>query len=373
MLRFKISHDFQKNDVVSDPRLNVEINPTGREKEFFVFNYFNFTDVGTGVEKLFFPVFMRSSKPEKKEQLDLLYKFVQANKTHFLKKKLTLLLLDPLEAPPSSDTVDIDDFAKSVKSICKKVYYIDGNKKFKSDHVTHFYCEHWIKHALSIINQPADIIPLEDEHKTYIFLNKRIREHRAKLMSEIVSAGLRKDGYVTWTGETGCFLDWASEYPNILSEKYDILDFEDVMTTNPTDFAPIEYCKKSFLFLNTETYTDNDRLFITEKSYKPLRIGMPFMTLSHPGTLEELRSMGFQTFSKWIDESYDTEENIQDRVNIIISELNRFAKMTNGDRKRIREEMIPILKYNQELVMKLTVEKHDLINILEELSEIVKR
>ena len=54
-------------------------------------------------------------------------------------------------------------------------------------------------------------------------------------------------------------------------------------------------------YLTTETHVDNNVLFISEKTYKPISIGMPFMSLGNPGTLEYLRSKGFITFSDWID------------------------------------------------------------------------
>lgn len=52
-----------------------------------------------------------------------------------------------------------------------------------------------------------------------------------------------------------------------------------------------------------------DRLFVSEKIFKPLRHGHPFMVYGSPGILQYLRDQGFQTFATELDESYDVIEN----------------------------------------------------------------
>ena len=50
---------------------------------------------------------------------------------------------------------------------------------------------------------------------------------------------------------------------------------------------------------------NGDVIFLTEKIYKPIICGSPFFVLGNRGTISELRNMGFKTFDKWWDESYD--------------------------------------------------------------------
>jgi hypothetical protein len=66
-------------------------------------------------------------------------------------------------------------------------------------------------------------------------------------------------------------------------------------------------------------------LFLTEKTYKPIAFQHPFMLMSAPGALAFLKSQGFETFDNIFDESYDTTNVFQDRIDIIINNIKNFA------------------------------------------------
>ena len=57
-----------------------------------------------------------------------------------------------------------------------------------------------------------------------------------------------------------------------------------------------------------ETHLDADGsggTFVTEKTFKAIKHGQPFVIFGPPGTLAQLRSMGYRTFDHAIDNSYD--------------------------------------------------------------------
>jgi hypothetical protein len=64
--------------------------------------------------------------------------------------------------------------------------------------------------------------------------------------------------------------------------------------------------------LVSETTVEN-RLFVSEKSFKPIAFGHPFVIYGTPGNLQYLRDLGFETFENEIDESYDniTDSNLR--------------------------------------------------------------
>jgi hypothetical protein len=66
---------------------------------------------------------------------------------------------------------------------------------------------------------------------------------------------------------------------------------------------------ESLLYLVTETVATGRRHHLTEKSFKPIALGMPFVVVGTKGSLEYLRSYGFQTFGDLWDESYDSAED----------------------------------------------------------------
>jgi hypothetical protein len=68
-----------------------------------------------------------------------------------------------------------------------------------------------------------------------------------------------------------------------------------------------------------------DGYFITEKTVKPIVTGTPFLIVSSCGYLDYLRSMGFRTFEKLIDEKYDKHHRIQDRVTHLVNVLEHIV------------------------------------------------
>jgi hypothetical protein len=62
---------------------------------------------------------------------------------------------------------------------------------------------------------------------------------------------------------------------------------------------------ESLLYLVTETVATGRRHHLTEKTFKPIALGMPFVVVGTQGSLEYLRSYGFRTFGNIWDESYD--------------------------------------------------------------------
>jgi hypothetical protein len=66
---------------------------------------------------------------------------------------------------------------------------------------------------------------------------------------------------------------------------------------------------------------------ITEKTNKPIACCKPFIAFSTPYFLEDVHQLGFETFSPYIDESYDAEIDNQKRLNMIVDEIERITNL----------------------------------------------
>ena len=64
------------------------------------------------------------------------------------------------------------------------------------------------------------------------------------------------------------------------------------------------------------------------------------------GNLAYLKSYGFKTFDRWIDESYDLEPNPDLRIGKITNELNRLCQMSIDELRAMEREMREVLEYN---------------------------
>ena len=96
----------------------------------------------------------------------------------------------------------------------------------------------------------------------------------------------------------------------------------------------------------TETIFYDDKLHLTEKIFKPIVARRPFLLVGAPGNLQYLKSYGFKTFDRWIDESYDNEPDPDIRIQMIITQLLKLAKMPEWQLAEMYQEMQQVLDYN---------------------------
>lgn len=67
-------------------------------------------------------------------------------------------------------------------------------------------------------------------------------------------------------------------------------------------------------------------LFVTEKTFKPIAHQHPFLVCGMKGTLAFLKENGFETFDHIFDESYDTLDFFDARLDILHNNIKHFNK-----------------------------------------------
>lgn len=364
LLKFKITETFQHNDWSNTninemdwPRIPYDV--TDGQNKFYFFRYVTIDNSSDAIESRYFPLFIRNYKfaEQAKEYADYILK----NKQEFLDHRLIPVVLDPLEGFAET-TAAFETLAEQLKPVCK-VYMLSGNNLLaESKNSFEFYStNHWIHH---LKDSPSRLTKLNPNHKIYISLNRMAREHRVMLTQTLIKNGLREFGYITWAnGRNHKHIDFSEGVSEIANATFDILDIPDILEKNPTMNLPLTHCDDTFLFLVTETHVCTASLFLSEKTFKPIMLGMPFINLGNPGTLRILKKLGFKTFSTWINEDYDLDLPIQERCDIIASEIQRFSLMTDDDRFKIRQEMSSILIHNKK-TLESQMNRSDLVESL---------
>jgi hypothetical protein len=76
-----------------------------------------------------------------------------------------------------------------------------------------------------------------------------------------------------------------------------------------------------------ETLFDDNRLHLTEKSLRPIACEQPFILAATHGSLEYLRSYGFETFGHVWNEDYDKESDSYLRLNKIIDLMQEIVNL----------------------------------------------
>jgi len=192
--------------------------------------------------------------------------------------------------------------------------------------------------------EDIDKFPIEDfkvnriREKKFLCLNGAFRASRIKIVSELFRNGLDNDGYISLIGNYRADLpiksDLQSELDNdtikyfmdIIYPKIPIVvDLEkDIELIEPyigNSYVHEMYINSYFNILTETSYNYENsiignNIFPTEKTYRAI-FGLKF-----------LKSMGFETFPEFFDESYDEIENPWERMYIIVKEIKKICSLS---------------------------------------------
>lgn len=97
-----------------------------------------------------------------------------------------------------------------------------------------------------------------------------------------------------------------------------------------------------------ETQFDGTKIHLTEKICRALACGHPFILAAGPGSLRYLKTYGFETFSPWLDESYDTEVDSASRLEKIINSMKKFSALPQAQKTQTLEQINQIAQRNKQ-------------------------
>jgi hypothetical protein len=103
---------------------------------------------------------------------------------------------------------------------------------------------------------------------------------------------------------------------------------------------------ESLLYHVSETVCFGRKNHLTEKTFKPIAMGMPFVITGTQGSLAYLREYGFKTFGDIWDEGYDLEQDDFKRLEKIAMLLKELDSKTESEKQKIFEQCIPIIEHN---------------------------
>lgn len=104
----------------------------------------------------------------------------------------------------------------------------------------------------------------------------------------------------------------------------------------------------SVFYVPTETVYFGRRLHITEKTFRAIALEMPFILVAPAGSLEYMRSYGFQTFGSVIDESYDQETDNIKRIEKVVALLKYIDSLSFNEKQQIHQACLPMVQHNFE-------------------------
>ena len=204
---------------------------------------------------------------------------------------------------------------------------------------------------LQIESNLIDSIKQKDyREKVFLNYNRRIRKHKIRLVYRLYKLNLIDKGIVSLSnivddpGSKKEIKLYPKTFMDLLPIKVDNLDPLNDWDM-AFDFNEYHY-KNSFISITTESISLIDFIFPTEKIWKAIMGLHPFIIVSSPYFLDFLKSLGYKTFSKWIDESYDLEPDLDKRIEMVTDEIKKLTLKSQDELQNMLIEMLPTLIYN---------------------------
>jgi hypothetical protein len=121
---------------------------------------------------------------------------------------------------------------------------------------------------------------------------------------------------------------------------------EDTQRMSSCWLDQFELCAESMIYHVSETVFFGRRHHLTEKTFKPIAMGMPFVLSAPAGSLAYLRRYGFKTFDSIWNEDYDTIEENTRRIGTLSRLLKTLDHQDEQEKNKMFKKCIPIIKHN---------------------------
>lgn len=202
------------------------------------------------------------------------------------------------------------------------------------------------------INYLNDIYP-NNFKKLYSHFNNKPRYHRCMMMDSLYDNSLMEFGYNSWNQTHEKYLSNGSEtfvYKfKHWNEKLIRFDMNDKIISNSDWlFNDILWNQDSFMDLIGESY--HNLPYLTEKTFRSLIIGKPFISYGSKNINKELLKYGIELYDEIIDYSFDSFDDLEDRINGVIYQLNSLKDKNFFDLYHTIKDK---LKRNQNRVLHL--------------------
>ena len=213
-------------------------------------------------------------------------------------------------------------------------------------------------------NQPASIVSVEDRPLRVNFLTAKLyKKSRAHMLNALFESNLRHSTLLGILGNSKHLDDefkTNSEFVKFVDSNSGSLDnvptqvaqdeggYPDVLTSQGWSNNCAVYDKSSVSII-CETHETNDSTFITEKTYRSILNRHPFVIRAAFPILKHLQTLGFKTFSDFIDERYDESGEIsREYSNLLVERAEQLLDVVKKNPGKIQE----IVDHNYNMLLR---------------------
>ena len=209
-------------------------------------------------------------------------------------------------------------------------------------------------------HQRCPIINSDPRPYKFTAVNRSHKWWRATIMADLIYSGLLQKSL--WSYNTSCTVgDHPVDNPLIVDDIPGARDYLNTFVlrgpywcdSNDSDRhndhrdVNTDLYLQSYVHLVIETHFDADQsggTFLTEKTYKCLKFGQPFVIFGPRHSLAALRARGYRTFDLHIDNGYD---EIEDNTQRYLAARCAVEKLAAQDLDQLWSKILPDLIYNQ--------------------------
>ena len=228
---------------------------------------------------------------------------------------------------------------------------------------------------ITCMNRTSEIYNKLNKPYKFLFLNGRMRPHRKWLLLKLAEMNLLEQSLYTNLDNKGAsdrelsymvdgFNRMTLDEPlHYLPPEYEVDLYKDQIDklSNETNvkfhlfnnewgeayIKPEPYID-TYFSLVTETVFSGTNSFRTEKIWKPIIMGHPWIAVANRGFYRDMHNMGFRTFSDVVNESFDLIDNPQDRIECIGTIVNALCSM---DLTQFMLQCKDTCIYNQQVIL----------------------
>jgi len=282
-------------------------------------------------------------------------------------KKLRVLFIYSEPDDPFAINKRLDELCNQHNIDRQSIFFISGNTVANSLDGMAYLQYHEFQFEIQNTAIPEPTI-FDRKTKKYTCLNRIHKQYRKEFVYNLWKDGLTEDAYVSYgnvlnkdTKDDFAVINDSFKHPGSGQSQnieYVTSEFESLLPLSADNLDTDQHNDHSisvdYLFSNSywnivmETYLDaTNGVFLTEKTFKPIKYGQPFIILGTPGSLELLKEQGYKTYSPWIDESYDQEQDVRFRWYAIMEIARKISNMSLEDLHKEHIEKTSTILYNQ--------------------------
>lgn len=245
---------------------------------------------------------------------------------------------------PTEISQRLDTLAKLWSIPRINVQFVTGNSAVSGNRGFRYFPDHELLYWRRNNTTLPTPINLQPREKDFTVLSRTHKWWRATAMADLHRNNLLDNSYWSYRTDVSVLEDPTLNPIRVddLNLQYSLTKFLegtpytcDTLTAddhNNHALVESQHYTDSYCNIVLETlYDAGGGTFLTEKTFKPIKHGQPFIVVGPPGSLAILHQLGYRTFDHIIDPAYDSELDNTERWRKIYKEIVRIKEANKSE------------------------------------------